>query len=198
MTRTEQALKLTKTLGLVRPKDLAHYGIAPVYLRRLLHTGELVQSVRGVYKLPDHRATPHHHLAQACKRIPGGVVCLQSALHFHGLIKQRPSQIWMAIDRKARLPSVGDLPIRFVRFSGAALREGVEEHPIEGVPLRVTSCAKTVVDLFEYRNKLGLTLALDALRDCLRRQKCPVDELWGFAIVCRVETVIRPYLEALA
>jgi hypothetical protein len=104
----------------------------------------------------------------------------------------------MAIDRKARLPSVGDLAMRFVRLSGAALNEGIEEHLIEGVLLRVTFCAKTVVDLFEYQNKFGLTLALDALRDCLRKQKCPMDELWRFTVVCRVETVIRPYLEALA
>jgi predicted transcriptional regulator of viral defense system len=126
------------------------------------------------------------------------VVCLLSALAYHDLTRKAPPEVWMAIDRKARLPSVGDLAIRFVRFSGAALNEGVEEHAVEGVPVRVTSCAKTVVDLLKYRNKLSLTLALDALRDCLRKQKCPMDELWRFAIVCRVETVLRPYLEALA
>jgi len=198
-TKTEQALRLVKQFGgMVRPKDLSDHGIAPVYLRRLLQQGELVQSTRGIYRLADRKPSPQHRLAQAAKRVPHGVVCLASALDFHDLARKAPAEVWMAIDRKARLPSVGELPIRFVRFSGAALREGVEEHLIEGVPVHVTSCAKTVVDLFKYRNKLGLAPALDALRDCLRKQKCPMDELWRFAIVCRVETVIRPYLEALS
>lgn len=199
MTKAEHALRLVKEIGgVVRPKDLASRGIAPVYLRRLLQQGDLVQSARGLYRLADHKRSPDHRLAEAAKRVPRGVVCLLSALAYHDLTRKAPPEVWMAIDRKARLPSVGDLAIRFVRFSGAALNEGAEEHPIEGVPVRVTSCAKTVVDLFKYRNKLGLTLALDALRDCLRKQKCPMDELWRFAIVCRVETVLRPYLEALA
>jgi len=199
MTKAEQALRLLKEIGgVVRPKNPASRGIAPVYLRRLLQQGDLVQSATGLYRLADHKPSPDHRLAEGAKRVPHGVVCLLSALAYHDLTRNAPPEVWMAVDRKARLPSVGDLAIRFVRFSGAALNEGVEEYPIEGVPVRVTSCAKTVVDLFKYRNKLGLTLALDALRDCLRKQKCPMDELWRFAIVCRAETVIRPYLEALS
>jgi hypothetical protein len=113
------------------------------------------------------------------------------------MTKKAPD-LWMAIDRKARLPTVDAVSIRFVRFSGAALNDGVEEHLIEGVPVRVTSAAKTVADLFKYRNKIGLQLALHALRSCLRKQKGTRDELWRFAIICRVETVLRPYLEALS
>jgi predicted transcriptional regulator of viral defense system len=199
MTKAEQALRLVKEIGgVVRPKDLKSHGIAPMYLRRLVQQGRLVQPARGLYRLADYEPSPYHRLAEAAKRVPHGVICLLSALAYHDLTRKAPPEVWMAIDRKARLPSVGDLAIRFVRFSGAALREGVEEHPVEGVPVRVTSCAKTVVDLFKYRHKLNLTLALDALRDCLRKQKCPMDELWRFAIVCRVETVLRPYLEALS
>jgi len=199
MTKAEQALRLIKGIGgVVRPKDLSGHGIAPVYLRRLLEQGDLVQSARGLYRLADHEPSPHHRLDEAAKRIPRGVVCLLSALAYHDLTRKAPPEVWLAIDRKDRLPTVGDLAIHFVRFSGAALNEGVEEHAIEGVPVRVTSCAKTVADLFKYRNKIGLPLALDALRDCLRKQKCPMDELWRFAIVCRVETVLRPYLEALS
>jgi predicted transcriptional regulator of viral defense system len=115
-TKTEQALSLAKKMGLVRPKDLAGFGIAPVYLCRLVQTGALVRSSRGVYKVPSHKPTPHHNLAEACKRIPAGVICLQSALYFHRLLRKRPAETWMAIDRKARKPSLEELPVRFVRF----------------------------------------------------------------------------------
>jgi predicted transcriptional regulator of viral defense system len=197
MTRTEQALKLAKKMGLVRPKDLASYGIAPVYLRRLLRTGELVQSSRGVYKVPSHKTTAHHHLAEACKRIPGGVGCLQSALYFHGLLKKRPAETWMAIDRKARRPSVEELPVRFVRFSAEGLKQGVEEHPIEGVAVKVTTCTKSVADAFRYRRKIGMDVALGALRACIREHRCPKAELLKCAAACRISTVIAPYVEAL-
>lgn len=118
MTKNEQALRLVKQMGVVRPKDLAPHGIAPVYLRRLAKTGELVQSARGLYKLPEHKETPHHRLAEACKLVPNGVVCLLSALFFHELGKQPPA-VWLAIDRKARKPTIDEPPIRFVRFSGS-------------------------------------------------------------------------------
>jgi predicted transcriptional regulator of viral defense system len=197
MTRTEQALKLAKKMGLVRPKDLASHGIAPVYFRRLLHAGELIQSSRGVYKVPSHKPTAHHHLAESCKRIPGGVVCLQSALHFHGLLKQRPTEIWMAIDRKARRPIIEELPVRFVRFSAEGLMQGVEEHSIEGVVVKVTTCSKSVADAFRYRRKIGTSVALEALRACIRKRRCPKSELLKCAAACRISTVIAPYVEAL-
>ena len=198
MTRTEQALKLTEKLGLVRPKDLAPYGIAPVYFRRLVQTGGLIQSARGVYKLPSHKPTAFHHLAEACKRIPGGVVCLHSALHFHGLLQVRPSETWLAIDRKARRPSVEELPLRFVRFSKEGMEYGVVEHQIEGVKVRITSCCRTITDAFRYRNKIGMDVALDALRAFIRQHRCPKAELLRCAKACRISTVIHPYLEALA
>jgi predicted transcriptional regulator of viral defense system len=185
-------------MGLVRPKDLAGFGIAPVYLRRLVQTGELVQSSRGVYKLATHKATAHHHLAEASKRIPGGVVCLQSALHFHGLLKKRPAQTWMAINRKARRPTVEELPLRFVRFSAEGLKLGVDDHVIEGVPVKVTTCSKSIADAFRYRNKIGLSVALDALKECLRQRRCPKADLLKCAKECRISTVIAPYVEALA
>lgn len=195
-TRTEQALKLVKRMGVVRPKDLAPFGVAPVYLRRLIKTGELVQSARGLYKLPEHKETPHHRLAEACKLVPNGVVCLLSALFFHRLGKQPPA-VWLAIDRKARKPTIEELPIRFVRFSGTRLHEGTERHVIEGVPVRVTTCSKTVADCFRYRNKIGFDVALEALRQCVRQRRCPKAELLKCAAACRISTVIHPYLEAL-
>jgi len=197
MTKTEQALKLVKRIGVVRPKDLAPHGIAPVYLRRLARTGELVQSARGLYKLAEHKETAHYRLAEACKLVPNGVVCLLSALFFHKLAKQ-PSEVWLAIDRKARKPTIEELPIRFVRFSASTLRQGIEEHSVEGVPVKVTTCSKTVADCFKYRNKIGFDVALAALRECLRQRRCPKAELLKCAKTCRISTVIHPYLEALA
>jgi predicted transcriptional regulator of viral defense system len=141
--------------------------------------------------------TEFHSLEEACKRVPHGIVCLLSALRFHGLTTQAPFEVWLAIDRKARLPRLGALPLRIVRFSGRALKEGVEEHRIEGVPVKTYNPAKTVADCFKYRNKIGLDVALEALRDCRRQRKCTNDELWRYAKVCRVANVMRPYMEAL-
>ena len=196
MTKTEQALKLVRQMQVVRPKDLLPYGIAPVYLRRLIKTGELTQTARSLYKLPEHKKTTHHRLAEASKRIPNGVVCLLSALFFHGLAKQ-PSQVWLAIGRKARKPVVSELPIRFVRFPATGLQKFTEQHVIEWVPVRVTTCAKTITDCFRYRNKIGMDVALEALRQCLRQRRCSKAELLKCAVACRISTVVRPHLEAL-
>lgn len=136
-------------------------------------------------------------LAAASARVPHGVVCLLSALRFHELTTQNPAEIWLAIDRKARAPKAPELPLRIVRFSGAALTEGVETHRIDGVSVRVTSPAKTVADCFKYRRKIGADVALEALRECWRTRRCSVDALWRYAKVCRVTTVMRPYLEAV-
>jgi predicted transcriptional regulator of viral defense system len=197
-SRAEQTLRLVKQMGMARPKDLASFGIHPFHFRRLLHRGKLSQVARGIYCLADHEPSKHHRLAQAAKRVPHGLVCLLSALQFHGLAKKSPPEVWLAIDHKARRPCIDGMPIRFVWFSGAALREGVEEHSVEGVPVRVTSCPKTVTDCFKYRNKIGLTVALQALRECIRQRRCPKDELLKCAEVCRMTGVMRPYLEVLA
>ncbi len=198
MTKTEQALKLVKEIGVVRPKDLARHGIAPVYLRRLLDQGLLVQSARGIYRLAGQKPSLHHSLAAVSKLIPHGVICLLSALNFHGLLAEPPDLVWVAVDRKARRPTIEGLPLRVVRFSDVSLKTGVERHTIEGVSVPVTNPVKTVVDGIRYRGKIGVDVALDALRGCLKKRKCPVEELLKYAKVCRVESVIRPYLEALA
>lgn len=194
--RTEQVLEIVKRLGVLRPRDLDKYGIPRVYLRRL-HERQMLQRVgRGLYTLGNAEVTEHHTFAEACKRVPHGILCLLSALQFHGLTTQAPFQIWMAIDQKARLPKVDHPLIRFVRFSGRALTEGIEERQIEGVPVKVYDPAKTVADCFKYRNKIGLDIALEALRDCRRQRKCTMDQLWHYGHVCRVPKVMRPYLEA--
>ena len=165
-------------------------------LTRLCRSGHLRRAGRGLYVLPNADTTEHHALAEACKRIPRGIICLLSALRFHGLTTQAPFEVWIAIDVKSRKPQVDSMPLRVHRFSGAAMTSGVEEHDVEGVTVRVTSPAKTVADCFKYRNKIGLDVAVEALKD-YRRARKSVDDLWRAAVVCRVTSVIRPYLEAI-
>lgn len=191
-------LSLGRELGALRPRDLRDRGFRPEYLWQLYKEGKLERSARGVYYLPDADMTEHHHLVEAALRVPHGVVCLLSALRFHDLTTQSPFEVWMAIDRKAHLPAAGGLSLRFVRFSGAAFSAGFEEYLLEGVTVKIYSPAKTVADCFKYRNKIGLDVALEALRDLLRAKQSSVDEVWKCARICRVANVMRPYLEALA
>ena len=197
MTETDQILDLVKRLGLVRPKDLNQHGIPVIYLRRLLHRGELVQPARGVYAVAGHEPTLHHSLAMVSKRIPRGVVCLLSALAYHDIGTQLPSVVWLAIDQRSRPLVTTDLPAKIVRFSAQSLVEGVEEHSVEGVTVRITNPAKTVADCFKFRNKVGLDIALEALRDAWRKRKVTMVELDRFAATNRVTHVMRPYLEML-
>jgi predicted transcriptional regulator of viral defense system len=195
-SQTDRIIEIMRRVGVLRPRDLSAYGIPREYLRRMLDRGLLRRVGRGLYVLPDADATEHHTVAQACKRVPHGVVCLLSALRFHGLTTQAPFEVWLAIGRKAWRPRVDYPPLRLVRFSGAALEAGVEEHQIEGVTVKVYNPAKTIADCFKYRNKVGLDVAIEALRDCRTQRKCSNDELVRYAKVCRVANVIKPYLEA--
>jgi predicted transcriptional regulator of viral defense system len=166
-------------------------------VQRLCERGVLRRLGRGIYGLADAEFTEHHTLAEAARRVPAGVVCLLSALRFHELTTQNPFEVWLAIDGKAHQPKVDWHPLRIVRFSGAALTFGVEERDVEGVPVRVTSPAKTVADCFKYRNKIGVDVAVEALAAYRRERRGSVDELLR-AAVDRVTVVMRPYLEALA
>jgi predicted transcriptional regulator of viral defense system len=197
MTEAERTLDLVKRLGLVRPKDLNQHGIPVIYLRRLLHRGELVQPARGVYAVAGHEPTLHHSLAMVSKRIPRGVVCLLSALAYHEIGTQLPSVVWLAIDQRSRPLVTTDLPAKIVRFSAQSLVEGIEEHSVEGVTMRITNPAKTVADCFKFRNKVGLDIAMEALRDAWRKRKVTMAELDRFAATNRVTHVMRPYLEML-
>jgi predicted transcriptional regulator of viral defense system len=194
---TNRLLALVRRLGVVRPRDLAGRGVPRTTLAKLVAEGVLERRSRGVYVLADADVTEHHDLAQVCKRVPHGVVCLLSALRFHRMTTQAPHEVWLGIDRKARLPKLDHPPLRVVRFSGAGLTAGVEEHTVEGVRVRVTGPARTVADCFAYRNTVGLEVALEALRDCLRQRRATVDELHRAAQTRRMANVMRPYLEAL-
>jgi predicted transcriptional regulator of viral defense system len=196
-TLTEKALSLVKKLGVLRPRDLDQYHIPRQYLHLLERSGQVRRSGRGLYIAQDKELSENSTISEAAKRVPHGVICLLSALRMHGLTTQAPSEIWMAIDRKARKPSVDYPPIRFVRFSGEAITAGIEKRRIQGVDVRIFNAAKTVADVFKYRNKIGMDVALETLRDCRRQNKATLDELWHFAKVCRVSNVMRPYLEAV-
>lgn len=197
MTEAERTLDLVKRLGLVRPKDLNQHGIPVICLRRLLHRGELVQPARGVYAVAGHEPTLHHSLAMVSKRIPRGVVCLLSALAYHEIGTQLPSVVWLAIDQRSRPLVTTDLPAKIVRFSAQSLVGGIEEHSVEGVTTRITNPAKTVADCFKFRNKVGLDIAVEALKDAWRKRKVTMAELDRFAATNRVTHVMRPYLEML-
>jgi predicted transcriptional regulator of viral defense system len=190
--------QLAKSAGVLRPRDLAAHGIARQYLKLAEKSGAVVRSGRGLYTPADASVTELHTFAVAAKRVPRGVICLLSALRFHDIGTQDPFEIWMAIGEKDRRPRSDYPRMRIVRFSRLSLEFGQEIHDIEGVPTRVFSIAKTVADCFKYRNKIGLDVALEALRECLRNRKATIDDLWQASKVCRVANVIKPYLEALA
>ncbi|HUW83410.1 MAG TPA: type IV toxin-antitoxin system AbiEi family antitoxin domain-containing protein [Phycisphaerae bacterium] len=198
MARTDRdkVLDIIRRTGMVRLRDLRERGLHPEHLRRLAADGLILRVARGVYVPADAEPTGNHSLAQAAKQAPHGVICLLSSLRFHEVGTQNPFQVWMAVDRRARKPQVRSPRLRVVRFSGAALTEGIEVHNIEGVSVRIYNVAKTVADCFKYRNKLGLDVAIEALREGIRGRHFTRDELWQYAKTCRVTNVIRPYLEA--
>jgi len=197
-TQAEKVLDLVRKAGVLRPRDLDAHGIPRTYLSRLQAAGKLHRIGRGLYVLPDGEVSEHRSLAEACKRVPKGVVCLINALRFHELTTQAPFEVWLAIGEKSWRPRVDYPRLRIVRFSSAALDAGVEKHRIEGVPVPIFNPAKTVADCFKYRNKIGLDIAVEALRECWRSRRCSMDELWTYAKVCRVQNVMRPYLESIA
>jgi predicted transcriptional regulator of viral defense system len=196
-THRDRTLRLARRRGGVAARELGAAGIHRQVLSRLVEAGELERVARGLYRLPDGPLTEHHGLAVASAAVPQGVICLISALAFHGIGTQLPHEVWMAIDRRARRPTLRQPPLRVVRPSGEAFRAGVETHRVEGQTLRVYGVAKTLADCFKYRNKIGLDVALEALREAWRARRFTMDELERYAAVCRVQRVMRPYLEAL-
>jgi len=196
-SNVNQVLRLTKRSGVLRPRDLVSEGIPRTILSRLRIEGRLKQVARGLYVLPDAEVTEHHTLAQISKRFPESVVCLLSALQFHELTTQLPRQVWVAIPRTARQPRESGLPVRFVHFSEPAFSQGIEEYFLEKVRVKIYNVAKTVVDCFKYRNKIGLDVAVEGLRESLQRRRTTPDELMRYGRICRVARVMSPYIEAM-
>ncbi|HEX3666953.1 MAG TPA: type IV toxin-antitoxin system AbiEi family antitoxin [Rhizomicrobium sp.] len=180
-----------------RPRELDAVGISFPMLQRLVSLGEVRKVAAGLYRLASAPVSETETVAMVAAAVPGGIICLLSALRYHDIGTQSPHEIWLALDRKARKPSHPPAKMRIVRFSGPMLSYGVQAHDILGVPTRITSPARTVVDCFRYRNKIGSDVAMEALRDSLRSRKATVDEIMRAAEVCRARTVMRTYLEAL-
>ena len=180
-----------------RPRDAAELGVDSRALRRMVDEGSVERVARGLYRCSEAELTEHYTLAAVCTRVPGAIVCLLSALSVHGLGAQLPRQEWIAIPHKARTPRLLELPVRVVRFSGASLRYGVENAVFEGVPARITSPARTVVDCFRFRRLVGKDVALEALRDALRDRRASGGEILRTAEVCRAKSLVVPVLEVL-
>jgi predicted transcriptional regulator of viral defense system len=183
--------------GIVRSRDIEAIGFPRQYLVRLHRQGKLNRPARGIYTLPDADVTEHHSYAEVTKRVPHATVCLLSALVFHGITTQSPASVWIALSKGARTPALASPSLRIVRLSGLSLTTGIENHQVDGVPVRVYSVAKTVADCFKFRNKIGLDVAIEALKDCLHQKRANITEIYRYAKVCRVSNVIRPYMEAL-
>ncbi len=196
-TQRTHALDLLKSRGMLRLKDFVAEGVGPETLARLVREEAVARPARGLYQLPDARIEAAHSLAEAAVLVPKGVICLISALHDHELTLQMPAAVWMAIERTAWRPKIDYPRIRFVRFTGPALKDGVERHLIEGVDVPITNPARSIVDCFRYRGKVGLDVAMEGLREGLRRGRCTPDELWHHARTARVWSVMRPYVEAM-
>lgn len=197
-TTRQQALRLIETMGIARPRDLEAHGITRALLSRLVKEGLVRRQSRGVYVAARHAPTAEHTLAHVAKRVPDAVFCLLTALRLHGLTTQSPAEVWVALPEKARRPRLDYPRLRVARFSGDALTEGIEERRVEGVALRVYSAAKTVADCFKYRNKIGIDVAVEALRDFSRTYRGGASDLARYARICRVARVMQPYLDAIA
>ncbi|MEJ1959302.1 MAG: type IV toxin-antitoxin system AbiEi family antitoxin domain-containing protein [Nitrosomonadales bacterium] len=199
MTSTERHIQtLLRRAGTARSRDFVAAGITRSQLSRMAAAGQLVRVARGLYAMPDYQSGEHGALVAVAKRAPGVVFCLLTALRIHDLTTQAPFEVWIAIGNKDHPPRLDYPPLRTVRFSDDALAAGVETRRIDGAKVRVTNVAKTVVDCFKFRNKIGLDVALEALREARRAKKASADELWRYAKINRVTNVMRPYLEAVA
>lgn len=196
-SQRQVARALLEERGILRLAELRDAGVTAATVSRMERNGEVIRLARGLYQLSDAPLDASHSLAEAAKRLPKGVVCLISALAFHGLTDQLPQKIWMAIGRKDWAPKPDGMPIRVIRFADSLLSEDVETHVVEGVPVKVFGVAKTVADCFRHRGKIGLSVAIEGLQEALRQRKATPAEIVRQANRGGVATVIRPYLEAL-
>ena len=196
-THEQAVLALAAKRRLLRARDLAREAVPTVVLSRLVASGKLERVARGVYGLPGRAVSEHRSMAEVALRVPLGVVSLLSALRVHGIGTQAPFEVWLAISHRAPIPRLDHPAIRAVRMSGSAFTDGIEKLVVDGVDVPVFNAAKTVADCFKYRNKIGIDVALEALRDGWAQRKFTMDAIWHFAAVDRVANVMRPYLESV-
>lgn len=198
MNAQERILQIARKKKLFRIAEATRAGLHPEAIRRLTSRGQLTRLGRGLYALSSLEPTEHHTLAEVATRVPNGVVCLLTALRCHGMGTQNPRDVWLAVDRRAGIPIIDFTPVRVIRMSGAATTTGIEERAIAGVRVRITSPARTVVDCFKFRNKIGIDVAVEALKDYRRLRKGTVDAFWQQADRLRMSKVIRPYWDAIS
>ena len=196
-TQTQRVLELASQRGMLRASHLQELGIARVVLSRLTASGQLERVGRGVYRLPDAQGAEHESLATIAVKVPQAVFCLLTALQIHELTTQLSRQVWIAMPQGSHVPKMDHPPLKMVQFSGEAYVQGIEVVRADQVELRVYGVAKTIADCFKHRNKVGLDVAIEALREALAANKTNANDLWRFAKICRVANVMRPYLETL-
>ncbi len=196
-THEQQVLRLARARTLLRARDVAQHGLPTIALTRLVQAGKLQRVARGLYGLPGAEISEHRSLAEVSARVPKGVVCLLSALRVHEIGTQAPHEVWIAIPPHMTSPRMDQPAIRVVRMSDEALTDGIDHLRIDGVDVPVFTAARTVVDCFRFRNKIGLDVALEALRDGWSQRKFTLDDLWRHATRGRVANVMRPYIEAI-
>jgi predicted transcriptional regulator of viral defense system len=197
LTSELAVLQMAQERGLLRARDLQEKGLPTISLTRLVLAGKLERVARGLYAIPNQSVSEHRSLAEAAIRIPRGVICLLSALRIHDIGTQAPFDVWMTLPSHMLTPRIDQPRLRIVRMSGKSLVEGVEERIFDGVTIRVFTLAKTIADCFKFRNKIGLDVALEALRDGWQKNAISMDEVWHYAKINRVANVMRPYLEAI-
>jgi predicted transcriptional regulator of viral defense system len=197
-THIQRVLDLVSQKGLLRASDLDEIQAPRIVLTRLTASGLLERVGRGLYRLPSQPGSEHEGLAAVATRVPQAVLCLLTALQFHELTTQLPRHVWISMPRGSHVPRLDFPPIKMVQMTGAAYSEGIETFERDGVKLRVYCAAKTVADCFKHRNKIGLDVALEALKDVRSKRKASADDLWRYATLSRVANVMRPYMEAVA
>lgn len=196
-TQSDHILDLAQRQRLLSAADVRAHGWSPQLLIKLEHSGKLQRIARGLYSLPDTQVTEHQSLVEVCRRVPKAVICLLSALQFHEIGTQLPFEVWIALPEATQTPALDRPALRVVRLRGEAYSEGIETLVEHGSTLRVYSMAKTITDCFKFRHKVGLDVALEALKDAWRQRKLDMDQVTHFARVNRVEKVMQPYLEAV-
>ena len=197
MNQSEQILDLAKHRHMLRAADVREHGWSPQLLIRLHQAGKLQRLGRGLYGLPDAEITEHQTLMEVCQRVPKAVLCLLSALQFHEIGTQLPHEVWIALPEGSQTPALSYPSLRITRLRGTAYTDGIQTVADRGAPIRVYNAAKTVTDCFKFRNKIGLDVALEALKDAWHNRKVTMTELSHFAKINRVEHVMQPYLEAM-
>lgn len=195
-TQAQRILELARAKGTFRAVDADKIGIPRIVISRLNAEGKLERVGRGVYRLANTILPEHEDLVLIAARVPRAVFCLLTALQFHELTTQLPRQVWIAMPRGSHQPKIDYPPLRMIQVSGDAYSAGVEVHEFDNVEIRVYGIAKTIADCFKHRNKIGIDVALEALKDVRNQNRVSVDEIWKYAQICRVSNVMRPYLEA--